>query len=611
MLGSNTLCTKSIAELKNHHFLIPDYQRGYRWEQQDVTNLLDDLWQFSQAQGGQPFYCLQPIVVRRRMPDAQSPAAWEVIDGQQRLTTIHIILTTLGITAPYTIEYQTRPDSAAFLNSMQQDKADTNIDFYHMFEGRRAVAQWRGRHTPQACAAITRMLQGADEPDARIIWYEVDARENAIAVFTRLNMGRIPLTDAELVKALFLRDSNFHNEAGRLEQQRMAQQWDEMERVLQADDFWFFLSNTEQKDNRIALILDLVARQWNNGAASAHDAHFTFLSFAQALERVAEPASGDDPCAPQQTCRREACWQAVRTCFLTMQEWYRDRTIFHLVGFMVAIPPRSKGKPAERKSLVSELWAEYRNCHSRTAFHTLLRDRTGFRLDGTILSIGKNAVAELTYDENHPDVVRVLLFFNIATLLNNTSANTRFQFNHYHQEHWDVEHISAMAEKESERVMQPPAEWLRYACRFLSAAGPGVEKEARDLRAEADTLLVQHEPDPQRLSTLVKAVTALYDEGGYGHDSKHRLGNLTLLDRSTNRSYKDSIFPIKRARILDLDATDTFVPPCTTNVFLKYYSPDTDNMMYWRETDRDDYQQAIIDTITAFLKNGKKDGAKS
>lgn len=128
---------------------------------------------------------------------------------------------------------------------MQQNRADTNIDFYHMFEARKAVAQWRDKHTPEACAVITRMLQEeVGQPNARIIWYKVDARENAITVFTRLNMGRIPLINAELVKVLFLRDSNFPNDAGRLEQQRLAQQWDDMERVLQADDFWFFLSNT-------------------------------------------------------------------------------------------------------------------------------------------------------------------------------------------------------------------------------------------------------------------------------------------------------------------------------------------------------------------------------
>lgn len=621
MSGTNTLCIKSISELKNYHFFISDYQRGYRWEQQDVINLLNDLWQFSRVNDSQHFYCLQPVIVRRRVPDVQHTAAWEVIDGQQRLTTIHIILTTLGVTAPYTIEYQTRPDSAAFLNSMQQNRADTNIDFYHMFEARKAVAQWRDKHTPEACAVITRMLQEAGEPNARIIWYEVDARENAITVFTRLNMGRIPLTNAELVKALFLRDSNFPNDADRLEQQRLAQQWDDMERVLQADDFWFFLSNTTQEANRIELILNLVAQQWNNDAISAHDEHFTFLNFALALEpveSVPEPALDDDSRVLQETYRkkarrREECWQAVRTCFLTMQEWYRDRTIFHLVGFMVATRSIRKEKPSGRNPLVSELWAAYRNCHSRTAFRALLRNRTGFRLDKTTLMVGKHKVEDLSYGKTRSEVVRTLLFFNIATLLNNKSINTRFQFDLYNTGHWDVEHISAVAESssasrlhDSGRMLHDSQKWLQYACRFLSPT----HSAETDLYRQATTLAAKESVDPEAFAALVRAVTARYtageDDGG-----KDTLGNLTLLDRSTNRSYGDSIFPIKRARILELDATDTFVPLCTSNVFLKYYSPDTDDMMYWRDTDRNAYQKAIIDTITAFLAPGEKDGVKS
>lgn len=37
-----------------------------------------------------------------------------------------------------------------------------------------------------------------------IIWYEVDDDEDSVNIFTRLNIGKINLTNAELVKALFL-----------------------------------------------------------------------------------------------------------------------------------------------------------------------------------------------------------------------------------------------------------------------------------------------------------------------------------------------------------------------------------------------------------------------
>ena len=45
-------------------YWIPAYQRGYRWTRLQVTELLDDIWDFIQDGAGD-FYCLQPIVVRR------------------------------------------------------------------------------------------------------------------------------------------------------------------------------------------------------------------------------------------------------------------------------------------------------------------------------------------------------------------------------------------------------------------------------------------------------------------------------------------------------------------------------------------------------------------
>ena len=60
-------------------YWIPKYQRGYRWTEVQVVQLLDDIWDFilSKRSG---FYCLQPVVIRPR-----SEGEYEVIDGQQRI----------------------------------------------------------------------------------------------------------------------------------------------------------------------------------------------------------------------------------------------------------------------------------------------------------------------------------------------------------------------------------------------------------------------------------------------------------------------------------------------------------------------------------------------
>ena len=80
---------KSVRDIINEkvNFIVPSYQRGYRWDEINVTDLLDDLLEFMQDGSSGKFYCLQPLVVKKIGTNQ-----YNVIDGQQRLTTIFIIL---------------------------------------------------------------------------------------------------------------------------------------------------------------------------------------------------------------------------------------------------------------------------------------------------------------------------------------------------------------------------------------------------------------------------------------------------------------------------------------------------------------------------------------
>lgn len=100
---------KNIEQLKDIHFLVEDYQRGYKWASTEVTQLLNDINEFE----GKGFYCLQPVVVKR----AKEKDVVELIDGQQRITTIYLILSFLG-SQSYSIEYRTRESSGEFLRTL-------------------------------------------------------------------------------------------------------------------------------------------------------------------------------------------------------------------------------------------------------------------------------------------------------------------------------------------------------------------------------------------------------------------------------------------------------------------------------------------------------------
>lgn len=128
-----------VKDLLGKNFFIPSYQRGYLWEERQVLDLLEDISEFQKKEKKEKgeFYCLQPIVVTKREDDS-----WEVIDGQQRLTTIYILLAYLEdiiksdfeSTEKFSISYETKEKSKEFLENISQTKTKDirNIDFYHM-----------------------------------------------------------------------------------------------------------------------------------------------------------------------------------------------------------------------------------------------------------------------------------------------------------------------------------------------------------------------------------------------------------------------------------------------------------------------------------------------
>ena len=65
-MTENTIELKSVKELLGMKFFIPSYQRGYRWTDRQVKDLLNDLWEFArQKNADYNFYCVQPLVVRQ------------------------------------------------------------------------------------------------------------------------------------------------------------------------------------------------------------------------------------------------------------------------------------------------------------------------------------------------------------------------------------------------------------------------------------------------------------------------------------------------------------------------------------------------------------------
>ena len=77
--------------------------------------------------------------------------------------------------------------------------------------------------------------------------------------------------------------------------------------------------------------------------------------------------------------------------------------------------------------------------------------------------------------------------------------------------------------------------------------------------------------------------------------------NMALLDEQTNKAYKNVIFPMKRKYIMDKMGRDNFVPICTKNVFLKYYTGEVTQFYVWDENDRNCYFDKMCSSIYEYL----------
>lgn len=601
-MSNNTLVLKSINQLLGLKFTIPSYQRGYRWDKLQVTQLLDDIWAFAKKnKSDHEFYCLQPIVVK---PGENKK--WEVIDGQQRLTTIKIVLRYLVENhlnrslkeafkrEEFDIHYDTRPKSEEFLNSIRKDFS--NIDFYYMWKAHESVSDWFKKKDFNDCNKFLSTLLAKEDEDnpVKVIWYEVEERANSVDIFTRLNIGKIPLTNSELIKALFLNranpDSNKQKPSSK--QLEIAAEWDDIESTLQDDSFWFFIydkdnveSPNQNYETRIEYIFDLIKNK-KLGA----EKYFTFYRFLNEDFNENKTRSGDPDI--------ETIWLNIKKYYLTLQEWYNDREFYHFIGFLITTGTdlRKLKEEAENKT--------------KTEFKKYLKQMVGNMVDVDVDS--------LNYDDSKDksDIRRVLLLFNISTLLSNDQSKSRFPFDLYKKGSWDIEHVRSQAEVELKG--KDEVEWSKLVLEYYTGLPVDETKLAnqymrikelsdKDDRKIATQLIsfIDDKDSKSKFNELYRNLSKVFKEEN--PPSSHGIANLVLLDSETNKSYKNAFFPVKRMELMKREMKGSFVPICTKNVFMKAYSKRFDKVMYWDNSDANDYLRALKKSISEYtLQNGTR-----
>lgn len=580
-------------------FFVPSYQRGYRWGRPEVEAFLNDIY----ADGKRPEdakYCLQPIVVKTIVADStpmegKPPPGeiyYELIDGQQRLTTLYLLYLQLkklkGVAPRFNLWYETRKGSTEYLRNPVAAGSSSNIDYFHIYDALQCIEEWFAKTAAKASdgelAGVADDMYRYLRNQVEVIWYDA-GNEGSIDLFTRLNVGRIPLTNAELVKALLLAGKDV-SPTGGYRQIEIATQWDEFERALQDDKFWAFLTNRKTADypTRIELLFDLLAEK---SAKEAH-AFFTFDWFRSQLflNEQKNIEAGDAPSSASGIAQL-AAWKPVRELYELLREWFGDRERYHKVGYLVAVGD-------DLSALVQHAKPKDREAPLKSDLVQFLDERIKEKLD-----LDESSARGLDYLSRHHKCEQLLLLFNVESVRGLKHSTELYPFDSHKRgrDSWSLEHIHAQNAEPLSKEEEWRA-WLndsRQALQTLPRLEPP-ETEGRKLELieKIERVLTQPTVMRKHFDQLAPGIAAALEPEGADSET-HSISNLALLSADVNSALGNGSFYAKRLRIQQLDQDGAFIPICTRRVFLKYYTPsDHQGMHLWSRKDREAYLNSMF-----------------
>lgn len=569
------------------HYLIPYYQRGYRWDVEHVEALLEDIHNFMLSD--EKKYCLQPIVVVPAT-DENGLNIWEVIDGQQRLITLNIIFNFLN-RARHHIVFEKRGKSTSFLQNLSpQTYNHDSPDFHFMSQAYENVKNWFELKIKNDVGFIDDFNSTLTKK-VEIIWYQIEelngiydddeVERRKIDIFNRLNIGKIPLTDAELIRALLLSKIKYglSEREAMLRQAEISNEWNRIEMELRDEEFWYFLNNKnlEETSSTIEFVFKLIA-------TDNEKKYSTYLWFEKQIKSE-NPEDEKD--------KAIILWDKTKEYFSKLKFWFKNDYLYHHLGFLLALdndPIKAVRNIIDNSNCTKTVFKEW-------AFSEVKRK---------VADIDLNS---LSYEKSTTELKKLLLLHNIITsILTQKAQKNRFPFNLYkkveNEGGWSIEHIHSQKSREM-KEQKAIRKWLEdtfEAIKDIKKIDTESEEEPKTILVDEDLkirilgLLSQDKINEEAFNQLKNDLIQIFDS-----ESVHVLDNLALLSVRNNSSLNNAIFPVKRNKILQLEKEGKYIPITTKNVFLKYYTESDLQPYYWSKEDKKRYYENIEELLKSYL----------
>lgn len=636
---------KAISELKNYIFVIPYQQRGYKWTPDNITMLLNDLKEFIDSD--KQMYCLQPIAV---VPDTSCEQCLpsllysvsdsnnnyckkvEVIDGQQRLTTLYLLWKYLQLGETYHFEYERDDDNErnSFLDKIYETNKihDSKIDYFYISQAYLAIKQWFDSDNKEYIKRFKDLLLASKEKKSiQVLWYEID-KDKEHEAFRNINSGKIQLSNSDLIKALLLNKTiDIEN------RQQIAAQFEIMERQLSDDRFWFMLQREDidplKGQSRIDLLFNIVTNvKSDDYQIEPRKSFFTFCKYN--VEQLIDK------------------WKETRELYQRLRDLFDNPYSFHYVGFLIYCGQK-----------IEVIVKDYSNSKKSEFINNLkLKIKQKLR---------HSSLKEYSYDEPKEVLRRLFVLHNIETLLVRyeelkNKHNLKFSFENFpfellYNHRWNIEHIASHTDNNL-KSKEDRKDWIASVESDFTSIIRNKSLKKR-LQTELDNFKykAENETNPERITKLLNILeeilndnnersnefqrlkqeaeesewkddekfNKLYDyvikevdDNPIKEDDKNGIGNLVLLDEHTNKSFHNSLFPRKRRIVIiasglrnkkDTEKTveSVYIPICTQQVYTKSYNKQSNvNLNSWGQEDYEAYFSDMQEKLAFYFNSNQE-----
>lgn len=564
-----------LFQYESEFYHIPAYQRSYKWgadKNGAVTILLNDLWMAYQKAtvSDRKEYYLQYITVKPVTIEAIQ--CLEVIDGQQRLTTLSLLLSTISylldnenladkkldyaIRENFFEDYVYKKESLAELLSKNwqehiTEKEDFNKqDIYYLF------------HSVQKCHSFLSQKEVRIELESftdyilryvKLIVNSVETHISSESVFSNLNSNKVPLTETELIKGLFItkvgRSKNDNHQKHFQEiveiRSNIGRQWDEISSWANQPEVRNIYFSKSKDAMRELLVLTAMVLSGENVKVDQNEDKGEYPLFNLFLNHEGY----------------QRAFSKLVEIKNILESWFLDNVKYNYIGFLRLY----KGTDLNTRTFLVQLLRK----ENKPDLLEYLKEKKKALFEDINLE-------EVNYSESPNEIHQILLALNVFI---EGQENLRFDFYQYKLKDWTLEHIFPQTPEGKNQVLNDEN---KEAIRNMLG---------ESMTDEIDTILSKPERTSEEKEVYYKALKE--------HKALNSLGNMCLLTGGDNASNGNKFFSDKRDNILRLIRKGSFVPRHTFDVFSKMFEgADIDQMKAWSVSDITAHEQHIINSIS-------------